>query len=135
MEENKNTSALDAFAKKYLQEIPKENPSVGFTTNVMDVILAEEKQVVYKNTTNLFYTVWFVIAAFIIASIYILFNGKPLEIEIPKIDFGILQNIQIPSFFESFSVSTITVYASFILVLFFVIQGYFMKNYFEKRLQ
>lgn len=128
MGENKNIEELDAFAKKYVKEISTDEPSSNFTSSIMDVILAEEKRTVYKNNTKLSYSIWFVLSVFIVAFVCLLLKGKSSKIVMPSLDFG-----ELPSF--NFSISTITIYAFFFLAILFAIQGFYMKQYFNKRLQ
>lgn len=131
MGENKHIDELDAFAKKYVKEIPAHKPSANFTSSIMDVILTEEKQTIYQNNAKLTNSIWFVLGGFFIALITLLIFGKPSEIKLPKLDF-----VQIPnwSFYIDFSVSKIIMYVFCCLAILFFIQGYFMKNYFDKRL-
>lgn len=77
MGENKHIDELDAFAKKYIkEEIANNAPSKNFTANIMEVILTEKPQQVYKHNLNLSMSIWFVLGGFIIASISLLFFGK-----------------------------------------------------------
>ncbi|TYP97033.1 hypothetical protein C7447_10546 [Tenacibaculum adriaticum] len=138
MGENKHIEELDAFAKKYLKEIPTERPSVDFTANIMNTILADEKRVVFQNKSKLSNSIWFVLGGFIIASIYILFKGKSSEIKIPSFDFGSITLPDLPDYqmrhlLDNITFSSTTVYAFLIFIILFLVQGYFMKEYLTKR--
>ena len=73
MGENKHIKELDAFAKKYVQEIPEEKVSLDFTASIMKSIATESKNSVFKTKALIPKKGWFLIASLIIAIFFIPF--------------------------------------------------------------
>lgn len=136
MGENKHMKEIDAFAKKYVKEIPAETPSVDFTSNLMKSIAQLEplkSTLVYKPLISV--KSWLIVVLAILAVLLIPFNTNKEEIvSLPKLDFSFLNKLSFSRMFENFSVSNIT----FIIVLIFgvllSIQIVYLKGFFEKRL-
>jgi hypothetical protein len=135
MEENKHIDELDAFAKKYVKEMKQEKPSFNFTASLMDKIVVENKKSVYKTTALISKKVWFILACIFTAFLFLPFKGSEKGlIKIPEIDFSFIHKIQIPTIFDSISVSNITFFAILLFGFMMMIQVVFLKNHFEKRM-
>lgn len=136
MGENKHIKELDAFAKKYVQEIDQEKPSLDFTASLMNKIVLESKSEVFKVKALITKKGWFVISLLVAAVIFIPFNSSEKNVlNLPELDFSFLDKIQIPSLFESFSVSNTVLYAVLFFGLMFFAQVVFIKNHFNKKLE
>tara|TARA_B100000809_G_scaffold133509_1_gene131232 strand:- start:67 stop:477 length:411 start_codon:yes stop_codon:yes gene_type:complete len=136
MEENKNTTELDAFAKKYVKEIHTESPSADFTASLMGKIVVEHQKSVFKSKALISKKVWFLLFALLIALLFIPFKkSEERLLHIPRIDFSFLDKIQMSNLFEIFSVSNTVTYAICFFGLMFMAQVVFLKNYFNKRFE
>ncbi|MCL7754661.1 hypothetical protein [Polaribacter sp. Z022] len=136
MEENKNIEKLDAFAKKYVLEIPQEKPSVDFTASIMQSILTENTYAtnVFKPKALITKKGWLLIIGLLLVAIFVPFKQmKEYSFSIPEFDFSFLNKFQMPNFFESLSVSNIVLYAVFFFGLMIIAQLVFLKGYFDKR--
>ena len=71
MGENKHIKELDAFAKKYVKEISTEQPSLDFTASLMKKITLEKNLEVFKAKSLISKKGWMLIAASILALIFI----------------------------------------------------------------
>ena len=135
MGENKHIKELDAFAKKYIKEIPQHTISDNFTNTIMDKIFAESKMNIVKNTPLISKKVWFLLSiAFVILLFFPLISSKPSNFKFPNFEFSFLDKIQIPNVLESLSLSNITLYAFLFFGLMVCIQIGFLKKYFDKRI-
>ena len=135
MEKNKQYEQEDIFIKKYLKEVDLESLSTNFTSNIMDVILEEDTKKVITSEPLISKKMWFLAAAFVVLCLYFIFkNSAPGSITSPTFEFNFLEKIQIPNLFESLSVSNGIVYASALFTLMVFVQIYFLKGYFEKRM-
>ena len=135
MVENKHIEELDAFAKKYVKEIPQEKPSIDFTASLMQNILAESKSSVFTPKALISKKGWFLIIGLLLVALFVPFKQmKETSIKVPKLDFSFLDKIQIPNLFESFSVSDTVLYSVFFFGLMIMVQVVFLKGYFEKRI-
>ncbi len=136
MGENKHIKEIDAFAKKYVKEIPTETPSVDFTSNLMKSIaqLAPVKStLVYKPLISK--KGWFVVGLAILAVVLIPFSTNKEEIvTLPKLDFSFLNKLSFSSVFENLAVSNTTFIITIIFGLFLLVQILFLKGFFEKKL-
>ena len=136
MGENKHIEELDAFAKKYIKEIPQEKPSLDFTASIMQTIAKESTSKVFKTTALISKKAWFVIAAFVLAVLFIPFKESEKSLlNFPKVDLSFFDKIQIPNLFESFAVSNTVLYSVFFFGLMIIAQVVFLKNYYNKRFQ
>lgn len=136
MEENKNIKELDAFTKKYINEIEEETPSIDFTANIMGAILKEEESSIYKATPLISKKVWGVLASVLAISMLFVSKGTSLSwLKIPKMRIDYLSTIQIPNLFEGITVSNLMLCACFFFTLMVFVQIYFLKNHFTKRLK
>jgi hypothetical protein len=136
MEEINNSKQLDAFAKKYVKEIPTENPSIDFTTSLMNKIVVENQKSVLITKALITKKGWFAIFLSVLAVVLIPFNSTEKSfINVPKLDFSFFESIQMPNFLESFSVSNTVLYAIFFFGLMFFAQVVFLKNHFNKRFE
>lgn len=135
MGKNKNREELDAFAKKYINEIEEETPSIDFTVNIMDALLKEEESSIYKTTPLISKKAWFVLASILAVSMLFVSKGTSSSwLKIPKIKMDYLSNIQIPNLFENITVSNLMLCTCFFFTVMVFIQIYLLKNYFTKRL-
>jgi|UniRef100_UPI00366A95D8 hypothetical protein len=136
MGENKNIKELDAFIKKYINEIEEETPSIDFTANIMGTILKEEQSSIYKATPLISKEVWVVLASVLAVSMLFVSKGTSLSwLKIPKMRIDYLSNIQIPNLFENITVSNLMLCACFFFTVMVFVQIYFLKNHFTKRLK
>ncbi|WP_347174008.1 hypothetical protein [Polaribacter uvawellassae] len=136
MGENKHIKEIDAFAKKYVKEIPTETPSVDFTSNLMKSITQLEpvkSTIVYKPLISK--KGWFVVGLAILAIILIPFSSSKEEIvTLPKLDFSFLNKLSFSGVFENLAVSNTTFIITTIFGLLLSIQIIYLKGYFEKKL-
>ena len=134
MEESKNKQ-LDVFFKEQIQEIPLEAPTKDFTKNVMQSIQLENvNSTMYRPLISK--KVWFVAAAAIIALFFIPFpqkEGGMLD-KIP-IDFSFVDQISLDGVFSGISVSNTTIYALLLFLGMIAIQIFYLKGYFERKIQ
>ena len=136
MEKNKNTTELDAFAKKYVKEIHTESPSADFTASLMGKIVVEHQKSIFRSKALISKKGWLVIFGLVLAAIFIPFKkSEERLLNLPRIDFSFLDKIQMPNLFENFSVSNTVTYAICFFGLMFMAQVIFLKNYFEKRFE
>ena len=141
MEENKNKN-IDAFLKKYVQEIPLETPSKDFTKNLMQQITIEETSNVTKYVPLISKKVWGVIASIIAIfstiAIFVPFQKEEASLldKIPEIpvDFSFLTNISFSGLYEALSISNTTLYTMLLFSILFFIQAFYLKGYFNKKL-
>ena len=135
MGENKHIKELDAFAKKYVKEIPQEKISIDFTANLMKKIAVENvNSEVFKAKTLITKKGWLIISLLIIAVIAIPFKSSEKSfINLPKFNFSFFDKIQIPNLFESITVSNTVLYAVLFFGLMIIVQVLFLKNHFEKK--
>ncbi|MFN0730190.1 hypothetical protein [Polaribacter gochangensis] len=138
MGENKHIKEIDAFAKKYVKEIPTETPSVDFTSKLMKSIaqLAPVKStLVYKPLISK--KGWFFVALSIITVVLVPFNtntNKEEIVTLPKLDFSFLTKLSFSSAFENLAVSNTIFIITVIFGLFLLVQILFIKGFFEKKL-
>jgi hypothetical protein len=135
MGENKHIEEMDAFAKKYVKEIPSETPSLDFTANLMKSIAqleAVKSNIVYKPLISK--KGWFVVVLAIVAVLLIPFSSSKGEVfTLPKLDFSFLNILDFSDLIESLSVSNTTFTVAIIFGIFMAIQLIYLKGYFEKR--
>lgn len=136
MGENKHIEELDAFAKKYIKEISIEEPSVDFTSNLMNILVQKENVSLYKATPLISKKVWFVLIGILVTSILYVSRGTSLTwVKMPKLSLeSYFSKIQIPNLFEGLSVSTTMLYASFFFTIMIFVQIYYLKNHFTRKL-
>ncbi|REH52484.1 hypothetical protein C7448_103219 [Tenacibaculum gallaicum] len=133
MGENKDIKELDAFAKKYINEIGEATPSIDFTANIMDAIVQEEQSSIYKVAPLISKKVWFVLVAILAVSILYVAKVTPSSwLKIPELKMDYLSNIQLPNLFESITVSNLMLCACFFFTIMVFIQIYFLKNHFTR---
>ena len=136
MEENKELDKLDAFARKYIKEIPNEKPSIDFTKTLMENILEEKSSSVFVSKALISKKVWVLIFGLFAAAIFIPFKQmKETAIKLPELDFSFFDKIQMPNLLASFSVSNTVLYSLFFLGLMIMAQVIFLKGYFDKRFE
>lgn len=136
MGENKHIKELDAFAKKYVKEIPVEKPSLDFTASLMKKIALENNSEVYKAKALISKKGWLLIVASILALIFIPFKTSEKSfMNLPKLEVSFFDKIQFTNLFDSISVSTITLYAILFFGLLFFAQLVFLKNHLDKRFE
>lgn len=135
MGENKHIEEMDAFAKKYVKEIPVEKPSVDFTKNLMNKLaeVQPEKIIVYKPLISK--KGWFLVAASIIAIVLLPFrNTEESLFSLPEVNFSFFEKISFSGVFENVNVSTTTTYLLVFFSILFFIQIIYLKGVFEKRI-
>ena len=136
MGENKHIEELDAFAKKYVKEIPLEKTSIDFTASIMQTILKENASNVFKTKALITKKGWFLIVSLLLVAIFVPFKQlKQTSIKLPEIDFSFMSKIQIPNLFEYLTVSNTVLYSVFFFGIMIFAQVVFLKGYFEKRIQ
>ena len=130
MGENKHIKELDAFAKKYVKEISTEQPSLDFTASLMKKITLEKNLEVFKAKSLISKKGWMLIAASILALIFIsFFTTTESAFNLPKIEFNFLDKLQFTNLFDTLSVSNITLYAVLFFGLLFFAQIVFLKKH------
>ncbi len=135
MEENKYIEELDAFAKRYVKEIPQEKLSIDFTAAIMQNILEDSRSSVFTPKALISKKGWFLITGLLIVAIFVPFKQmKETTIKFPELDFSFLDSVQIPNLFDLISVSETVLYALFFFGLMVMAQVVFLKGYFEKRI-
>ncbi len=136
MGENKHIEELDAFAKKYINEIESESPSIDFTKNIMDSIQEFEKSEIYKADPLISKKTWSLLIGTLVVSILYVAKGKSIgSIGFSKINLDVFSKIKIPNLFESISVSNIMLYACFFFTVLIFAQIYFLKKRFETNIK
>ncbi|WP_299120108.1 hypothetical protein [uncultured Tenacibaculum sp.] len=135
MGENKHIEELDAFAKKYIQEIEVEQPSLDFTSNLMNILAKEENVALYKATPLISKKVWAILLGFLAISIFYVSKGASLSwVKMPKIKFDYFTKLQNFNFFEGITISNTVLYTCFFFTLMIFIQIYYLKNHFTRNL-
>lgn len=135
MEENKYIEELDAFAKRYVKEIPQEKLSIDFTAAIMQNILEDSRSSVFTPKALISKKGWFLITGLLIVAIFVPFKQmKETTIKFPELDFSFLDTVEIPNLFDLISVSETVLYALFFFGLMVMAQVVFLKGYFEKRI-
>lgn len=135
MGENKHINELDAFAKKYIKEIPQSKISDNFTNVLMDKLLVETKTSTIKSSPLISKKVWFLLSvAFIALLVFPFTSSKENILNLPEFKFSFFDKIHIPNLLESLSLSNITLYAFLFFGVMVCIQIGFLKNYFDKRI-
>jgi hypothetical protein len=136
MGENKHIKEIDAFAKKYIKEIPAETPSIDFTSNLMGKI--NELKVVNAKMTYkplISKKSWFVILAAVIGIVIIPFKSSEEGLfTLPEINFSFLENINFSGLLESVQVSNTTLYLAITFSALVFVQIFYLKGVFEKRI-
>ncbi len=137
MGENKHINELDAFAKKHIQEIEVEKPSIDFTSSIMQSILAQStlKKISYEPLISK--KVWFIIIAAIISLFFIPIKaGKRSQEFLEKVDLSFNTNLELPNLLESlsFDVSNSFSYAILLCAVMIIVQIVVLKNYFQNRM-
>jgi hypothetical protein len=135
MGENKHIEEIDAFAKKYVKEIPTESPSVDFTANLMHTIskLKMEKPTVYKPLISK--KGWFLVFVAVIAVILVPFKSTEEGLfTLPEMDLSFFEKLNFSGLFESVQVSNTTMYVAILFSVLVFVQIFYLKGYFEKRI-
>ncbi len=136
MGENKHIEELDFFAKKYINDIESEIPSMDFTKNIMATIEATETSKVFKTEPLISKKVWLLLLVTLIASIFYVYKKSTTQLmNLPKVEWDIFSKIKIFDAFKNIEVSNVTLYACFFFTLLIFVQISFLKNRFEKRLK
>ena len=135
MGENKHIQELDAFAKKYVKEIKVEQPSLDFTVSIMKTIIKESKTKVFKATPLISKKGWAAILVSVVGILFIPFKESEKGVDyLSKIDFSFFNNIEIPNLFNSISISNTVLYSILMFGLMVLVQVFYLKKYFESRL-
>lgn len=129
MEKNKEIEELDFFIKKHVKEIPKEQPSIDFTTSIMDTILKEENEVKITDPQELITKkTWFLIFVFLLIMTFIaskIVNKQASYIIDFRFDYF--------NKLELFQFSSSIVYSVSLFGVMLIAQTIILKTYFEKR--
>ena len=134
MGENKHIEELNAFAKKYIKEIPEEKISKNFTSFVMQAIAKENVVKVIKPKALISKKSWFVVSILLLAILFIPFKETEKSFfTFPKLDFSFLEKLQIPNLLDSITVSNTALYTVFFFGLMLIAQVIFLKHHFNKR--
>lgn len=135
MGENKHIKELDAFAKKYVKEVPKEQPSIDFTSNLMQKIALEETVHVIKTKSLISKKGWFGIVILMIGTLFLAFsNTEESSLKIPELKLSLFNKIELPSVIEGISLSNTTIYAFVLFGVMMAFQFTYLKQYFDKRI-
>lgn len=135
MGENKHIQELDAFAKKYVKEIKVEQPSLDFTASIMKTILIESKYKVFKVSPLISKKAWVLILLSLVGIFFIPFKESEKGVGyVSKIDFSFFNTIESLNLFNSISVSNTVLYSILIFGLMVLVQVFYLKKYFESRL-
>ncbi len=135
MGENKHIEELDAFAKKYVKEVPSEKAPIDFTASLMHTILKENAINVFKPKALISKKGWFLIVSLLLVAIFVPFKQlKKSSFTLPEIDFSFLSKFQMPNLFESLTVSNTVLFSILFFGAMFIVQVIFLKGYFEKRI-
>lgn len=136
MGENKYIKEIDAFAKKYVKEIPVTSPSVDFTSNLMGKInelQAINAKMTYKPLISK--KSWFVLLAAVVAVVLIPFKSSEEELfTLPEINFSFLDKINFSGLLENIQVSNSALYLALTFSGLIFIQIFYLKGVFEKRI-
>lgn len=133
METHNNQEQLEAFVKKYVKEIPLEEPSDDFTNQVMSKIEAQQSSLT-KYVPLIGWKIWSLVVLVLSALFFIPFQKSENPI-FDKVTLDIwIKSVrdQLPNF-SGLSVSDTTSYAFLFFAIMMVIQIYYLKNYFSKR--
>jgi len=135
MGENKHIEELDAFAKKHIQEIKNESPSLNFTNSIMGKIINEEtSKKIFTSKALISKKVWALII--LLLSIVVFASSRDKKeslISLPELDFSFLDKIQISNLFESIAISNTVLISVFLFGLMLIAQLIFLKKHFSKR--
>ncbi|KAB1159875.1 hypothetical protein F7018_06065 [Tenacibaculum aiptasiae] len=135
MGENKHIEELDAFAKKYIQEIEEEQPSLDFTSNLMNILAKEENVALYKATPLISKKAWGILLSILTISIFYVSKGASLSwVKMPKIKFDYFTKFQNFNFLEGITISNTVLYTCFFFTLMIFVQIYYLKNHFTRNL-
>lgn len=135
MGENKHIEEIDAFAKKYIKEIPAESPSKHFTANLMQTISQLEmvKPLTYKPLISK--KGWFLVIAAVIAVVLIPFKSTEEGLfSLPEMNFSFFEKLNFSGVLESVQVSNTTLYVAILFSVLVFIQIFYLKGYFERRI-
>ncbi|WP_405607189.1 hypothetical protein [Polaribacter sp. Asnod1-A03] len=136
MEENKDIKKLDAFAKKYVKEIKQEQPSLDFTSFIIQTITKESTSKVLKPSILISKKMWTVLTVLFVACLaFILKNKKENSIQFPEFNFSFLTKIKMPNLFENVVISNSLFLVIAIFTFMIFVQIIFLKNHFNKRLE
>lgn len=136
MGENKHIEELDAFAKKYIKEIPSEAPSVNFTANLMQKITELETvktTITYKPLISK--KVWFLLVAAVLAIIFIpLSSSDESIISLPEMNLSFMEKLNFSGLFENVSISSNLMYLAIGFSALIFVQIFYLKGHFEKQI-
>ncbi len=131
---SKENKLLDAFTKKYFNDINLENTSDDFTKNVLDRI-ALEKMVVKKHKPLISWKIWSVICLVIFGLIIFPFQNSEGSI-LSKVSFDFSLSEWFSKVFTvfDFSVSSITFYGILFFGIMISFQVFYLKGYFNRKI-
>ena len=134
MGENKHLEELDAFAKKYIKEIPEETISKDFTSFVMQAVTKEKVVKTVKPKALISKKAWVIISVIILAVVLIPFKESEESLfNSINLNFSFLEKIQFSNILESITISNTVLYSVFFFGLMIIAQIIFLKNHFNKR--
>jgi hypothetical protein len=138
MGENKHIEEIDAFAKKYLKEIPTETPSLDFTANLLHKIGQLEpvkKAIVFQPLISK--KVWVALGIILLISILLVLNtGNVSGLKFPSYDLSTISfpELTFGNLFSSIQISNSVLYLGLFFTCMFFIQIFYLKGVFEKRI-
>ena len=135
MGENKHITELDAFAKKYVKEIKKAQPSKAFTESLMHKIAMEPKTKVYTSEALISKKVWAILAVFFVTILCIPFqSSKVSDQKFWDFDFSFFSNFKLNNWLTTISISHTTFYVFLIFGALVAVQFFYLKRYLDSRL-
>ncbi len=132
----KENKKMDVLIEDVMKQTELESPSLNFTSNVMQQILADSKSsaTVYKPLITK--TGWVGLFLSVLALVlYIVVSGDSQNSEwFNAIDFSVLTKFNLTNLFSGIKLSNTTLYAFILFGGMICVQIPLLKNYFDKRL-
>jgi len=95
-----NTIENDRELRKLMKEISLEKPGAGFSTKVMDAIIAESAKTVYRTEPILSRNFWIFVGLFVSLAIVLMLIGASGAYSSAEISQGILERFPAPELSE-----------------------------------
>lgn len=136
MEEAKQNKEINAFVKKYVNEIKLESPSADFTSHIMDAISdidLVKRTVVYKPLISK--KGWLLVVSILAAVLIVPFRGIESKwITFPELNFSFLEKINFTGLLDGFDISNTVLYTACLFAVLLSVQIFYLKGHFEKQL-
>lgn len=135
MEMHKNQKQAEALVKRMMQEIPQEKLSENFTQNLLqELAVVKGKRLQYKPLIS--WKTWVLVAAAMIALVFMP-NQKSEAGILSKIsvDFSFQSLLEKWPVWEGLTFSNTTLYAVLLFALMIGFQVFYLKGYFNRRLE